>query len=76
MDNEYSSLENLPVFLNIYQAKNVLNISESSIQRYLKTGYLPYLKIGRRILIPKEGIITIIKKSFENCKNPTFFNDN
>jgi excisionase family DNA binding protein len=45
----------------------MLGVSQSSLLRYMKNGSIPYVKIGRRTLIPKEAIDSLVKKSFENC---------
>jgi excisionase family DNA binding protein len=69
MENKYSSLMNYPVFISIPQIREILGISQSSVLRRIKSGELPHVKLGRRTLIPREAIETLIDKSFVNNKN-------
>jgi excisionase family DNA binding protein len=68
MDSNYPSLTALPVMLSLIRTCEVLGISQGSLFRHIKKGELPYIKLGRRTLIPREAIENLIKKSFENCK--------
>lgn len=61
------SIQTFPLFLNIEETRKVLSISRSSILRHIKNGKIPYVKLGRRVLIPREAIEALVKKSFENC---------
>jgi excisionase family DNA binding protein len=67
--NNSNSVENLPIFLSITDTYKILNISQSSILRYVKDGKIAHVKLGRRTLIPREAIEDLLRKSFENCKN-------
>jgi excisionase family DNA binding protein len=63
MDNNHPSLTAFPVFLSIPQIREILGISQSSVLRHIKSGALPHVKLGRRVLIPREAIETLIDKS-------------
>jgi excisionase family DNA binding protein len=60
---------NYPVFISIPQIREILGISQSSVLRRIKSGELPHVKFGRRTLIPREAVETLIDKSFVNNKN-------
>lgn len=61
-------MTNLPVFINVNETCKIMGVSQSSLIRYMKNGKIPFVKIGRRTLIPREAIEILVKKSFENCK--------
>jgi excisionase family DNA binding protein len=62
------SLTTLPLFLNVPKACEVLGISQSSLLRHVKSGTLPHVKLGRRILIPREVIKSLTENAFKNSK--------
>jgi excisionase family DNA binding protein len=66
MASDKSSLTTLPFFLNVSNACEVLGISQSSLLRHVKDSTLPHIKLGRRILIPREAIDSLTKNAFKN----------
>ena len=58
---DWSEFADLPIFLNREELARVLRISLSSIDRALAKGQLEHIKIGRRILFNKEGVIKFLK---------------
>ena len=50
----YKSYDELPLMLNANTVKNVLGISISSAYELMKEKGFPSLKIGSRIVVPKD----------------------
>jgi len=48
-------------FLTRTQAAELLNISVVTLFRYQKEGLIPYMRIGRRILINRDAMLEAIK---------------
>jgi len=63
------SILHLPLFLTAAQAREILNISQSTLLRSIKKGSIPNAHLGRRILIPRNAIEDLIEKSYQNMKN-------
>ena len=49
------SYEELPLFLNAQQVANVLGVSISSVYELMHEKDFPSLRIGNRLVIPKEN---------------------
>ncbi|MCL2443882.1 MAG: helix-turn-helix domain-containing protein [Treponema sp.] len=73
-----ANLNTLPIFLNASQVKEILQISQSTFLRKIKDGSLPIVRVGRRLLIPKEFIENLILKSYENltCNKANIISNN
>ena len=56
-ESSYKSYDELPLFLNAETVAKVLGISPSSGYELMHEAGFPSLKIGNRIVIPKEQII-------------------
>ena len=54
-ESSYKSYDDLPLFLNSATVAKVLGVSPSS-------GYFPVLRIGNRMVVPKEQFIQWVKK--------------
>lgn len=63
MNSVYKSYEELPLFLNAKLVAQVLGISPSSGYELLHQQYFPTLKIGNRIVVPKEEFIQWVKRN-------------
>lgn len=59
----YKSYEELPLFLNANTVAKVLGVSPSSGYELLHENGFPALKIGSRIVVPKEKFIAWVEKS-------------
>ena len=55
--SEYKSYEDLPLFLNAEIVSKVLGIAPSSAYELLHEKDFPALRIGSRIVVPKEPFI-------------------
>lgn len=60
MNNNY---ENLPAVLNANQLAAALGISRAGAYRLLNTGTFPTLRIGKRLLVPKDKLIDWIEQN-------------
>ena len=60
MNNNY---ENLPAVLNASQLAAALGISRAGAYKLLNTGTFPTLRIGKRLLVPKDKLIKWIEQN-------------
>ena len=61
-ESAYKSYNELPLFLNAKLVAQVLGISPSSGYELLQQDF-PTLKIGNRIVVPKEAFIQWVKRN-------------
>ena len=54
----YKSYDDLPLFLNAETVAKVLGVSISSVYELLHKPGFPVLKVGSRMVVPKEKFIT------------------
>ena len=59
----YKSYDELPVMLSVHDVAEVLGISKSSAYVLVKEKGFPKLKIGARVVVPREKIIEWINKN-------------
>ena len=64
MSKIYTSYDELPIMLSVPQLAAVLNISRSGAYALVRSEGFPALKIGSRIVIPKDNLQVWIN---ENC---------
>ena len=60
MNNNY---ENLPAVLNANQLAAALGISRAGAYQLLNTATFPPLRIGKRLLVPKDKLIDWIEQN-------------
>ncbi|WP_298023106.1 AlpA family transcriptional regulator [uncultured Dysosmobacter sp.] len=60
--SEYNSYDNLPLFLNAELVAKVLGVSPSSGYELMHEPGFPVLKIGRRMVVPKEKFIQWVEE--------------
>ncbi len=58
----YSSYDDLPLFLNAEMVSRVLGVSPSSGYELMHEADFPVLKVGSRMLVPKEKFILWVEK--------------
>lgn len=63
MDSMYKSYEELPLFLNAKMVASVLGVSPSSGYELLHQQDFPTLKIGNRIVVPKEKFVQWVERN-------------
>ena len=51
-------------FYSIKQTMEILSISRATIQRKIRTGEIPSVRIGKRVLIPTEFLQQLSDKAF------------
>ena len=61
--SEYKSYDELPLFLNAETVSKVLGISPSSSYELMHEPNFPVLKIGNRIVVPKEKFIQWVEEN-------------
>lgn len=61
-ESSYKSYDELPLFLNAETVAKVLGVSPSSGYELMHEAGFPTLKIGNRIVVPKEQFIRWVSK--------------
>ena len=61
-NSEYKSYDNLPLFLNAAVVAKALGVAPSSAYELMHEADFPVLKIGSRIVIPKEKFILWVEQ--------------
>lgn len=54
--SEFTSYDELPLLLNVKQVASLLGISDSGAYELIQEDDFPSLRIGKRIVIPKENL--------------------
>lgn len=62
-ESTYKNYDELPLMLNAEAVKNVLGISISSAYELMREKDFPSLRIGNRLIVPKEKFIAWIDKN-------------
>ena len=61
-ESEYRSYDDLPLFLNSATVAKVLGVSPSSGYELMHKPGFPVLRIGNRMVVPKEQFIQWVKE--------------
>jgi len=61
----YKSYEELPLFLNAETVAKVLGVAPSTAYELMREADFPTLKIGNRIVVPKEQFIAWVQQHTE-----------
>ena len=70
--SEYKSYDDLPLFLNVAMVAKVLGIAPSSSYELMHEADFPVLKVGSRIVVPKEKFIRLSYRQKSNPLKNTF----
>ena len=62
-DSVYKSYKELPLFLNARTVAQVLGVSASSSYELMHQQNFPSLKIGNRIVVPKERFVQWVEQN-------------
>ena len=62
-ESVYKSYEELPLFLNARIVAQVLGIAPSSAYELMHESNFPVLKVGSRMVVPKEKFIQWVKEN-------------
>lgn len=65
---KYKSYDELPLMLSVMELSEFLGISKSGAYELVKTKGFPVVKIGARVLIPKDKLIEWIDKQTGGAK--------
>ena len=55
-ESVFTSYDQLPLLLNVKQLAALLGVSDSSVYELIQEDDFPSLRIGKRIVIPKEEL--------------------
>ena len=61
-ESAYKNYEELPLFLNAEMVAKLLGISHSSCYELMREKDFPVLKIGNRMIVPKEKFIQWVEE--------------
>ena len=61
-ESKYKSYDDLPLFLNAEQVARVLGVSSSSSYELMHEPGFPTLRIGNRMVVPKEKFIAWVEE--------------
>ena len=64
-ESNYKTYDELPLFLNVETVANVLGIAMSSTYELMKEKDFPALRVGNRLIVPKEKFIAWVKMKTE-----------
>ena len=62
-ESNYKTYEELPLFLNAETVANVLGIAMSSAYELMKEPDFPALRIGKRLMVPKDKLAAWIDQN-------------
>lgn len=57
MKSTYTNIEELPLTLNAREAAEILRISKSKIYELAQSESFPAIRIGKRVVIPRDKLI-------------------
>ena len=57
MKSTYTNIEELPLTLNAREAAEVLRISKSKVYELAQSDSFPAVRIGKRVVIPRDKLI-------------------
>lgn len=69
MNMNSTTYDSLPAVLNANQLATTLGISRAGAYQLLNTGTFPTLRIGKRLLVPKDKLIGWIEKNTGGIEN-------
>ena len=67
-ESNYKTYDELPLFLNAETVANVLGIAMSSTYELMKEKDFPALRVGNRLIVPKEKFMAWVEKKTEVSK--------
>ncbi len=68
-ESKYNSYDDLPLFLNAELVAKVLGVSPSSSYELMHEAGFPTLRIGSRMVVPKEKFIAWVENHAEGGGN-------
>jgi len=65
LETTYTNIEDLPLTLKAREAAEVLRISKSKVYELARTESFPAVRIGKRVVIPRDKLIQWINDQAE-----------
>ena len=65
MKSTYTNIENLPLTLKAHEAAEVLRISKSKVYELAQSETFPAIRIGKRVVIPRDKLIAWVNAQAE-----------
>ena len=63
MENNYRSLDDLPVTLRVEDLMPILGIGRNTAYELVRSGKLRSIRVGRQVRIPKTALIEFLEKA-------------
>lgn len=63
------SLDGLPDVMTVRELKTFLRLNEDTCYELVRSGEIPAIHVGRRILIPKSGVAAWIERQLQEEAN-------
>ena len=60
----YTNYDELPLLLSVKQLVDLMGVSDSTIYELIQEDDFPSLRIGKRIVVPKEAAASKTRKAF------------
>ena len=67
--SEYKSYDDLPLFLNAAVVAKALGVAPSSAYELIHEADFPVLKVGNRIVVPKEKFVEWVERYTKGGEN-------
>jgi excisionase family DNA binding protein len=67
LKSTYTNIENLPLTLKAHEAAAVLRISKSKVYELAQSESFPAIRIGKRVIIPRDKLIQWMNNQAELC---------
>ena len=67
--SEYKSYDDLPLFLNAAVVAKALGVAPSSAYELMHEADFPVLKVGNRIVVPKEKFVAWVEQHTKGGEN-------
>ena len=68
MKSTYTNIEDLPLTLKAHEAAAVLRISKSKVYELAQRESFPAIRIGKRVVIPRNQLIQWMKNQAEGVE--------
>ena len=55
-------------YFTVKEVAEYLSMNVSTVRKYINTGYFPHVKIGRKLLVPKEKLDKMLEEQTKGGK--------
>lgn len=63
-------LDELPDLLTVAEVTSVLRVSRNTVYDAIRSGQVPVVRFGRRVLIPKRGLVELMAGGVPGIPQP------